>query len=106
MCVSVRSAIAVYCAAFYLLVPIHIPVRRDDRQSLVRRDRCALRHEFCRERLRASIQVGHERDRLRRADRPHYVALDDADAQRMPAWPLLMTRVTVLGENFTSYRKF
>ena len=65
---SVRSAIAVYCAAFYLLVLLPIPVRRDDRESLVRRDRRALRHVMEREHLRACVFVRPQRDRHCRAD--------------------------------------
>ena len=84
-CVCVRSAIPLSGAAHNHHGFTHIPVRRDNCELFDRLDRRTLCREHERERRRASVHVGHQRDRHRGSDRLQHDFLDDADAQRMPA---------------------
>ena len=79
------EAIPLSGAAFNILGVNYILVRWDYCELFDRHHRRTLRHEPERECRRASVPVGPQRDRHRRADRPQHNFLDDADAHRMLA---------------------
>ena len=113
LCLCVRSEIPVSGAALDRHEDIHIPVdirvqyvRRDDREHFVSCNCRVLRHWQSCEHLRACVPVGHQRDRHRRADRPHYVAFDNADANYISVRHRLVTHKRVDNAGLHSSRLY